>query len=267
MRQSMDVCGVPAFAFSAMNVLPKLGLGKLTVTQIDGAIVLSDDKTDRVIPTGSPSEYYQAILTRLDAGRELGLVPEHIAQHLKAGGMKVAKQQEEYIMRTKDVQTFPGGRNSQMRGDINRARRLCLAEPFDAANLAEFKGLVRTWYRQNAELKFRTYDKTSIDWMLENWSALVDAVPDMTCIGVRHEGKLLSLNMGCQLSATHWTAYTQRFDRETPVKHVSMFGFNQLAFAFDHLEVENDGTADTKGIRAWKERVVTRKMALFTVKR
>ncbi|MCL4743866.1 MAG: DUF2156 domain-containing protein [Burkholderiaceae bacterium] len=267
MRRAMDHCGVPAFAFSPMNALPKIGLGKLTVEAAAGAVILSDDNTDRVVPTGSQNEYYREILTRLDAGRELALVPEHIAKHLKAGGVKVAKQHEEYIIRTNDVQTFPGGRNRQMRGDINRARRLCTVESYDPANLDEYKNVVRTWYRQNAELKFRTYDKTSIDWLLHHWPELVDAVPSMTCLGVRHEGKLVSVNMGCQLTATHWTAYTQRFDRDCPVKHVSMFGFNQLAFAFAHLEVENDGTADTKSIRAWKERVVDKKIDFYTVKR
>ncbi len=267
MREAMVSCGAPAFAFSPLNALPKIALGKLQVVEGSGGVILADDNVDRVIPTGSATDYYQTVVHRLEKGRELALVPEPIALHIKKGGYSVSKQHEEYVMRTEDVQTFPGKRNRQMRGNVNKAKRLCEIEVYHQAQADEYKALVKTWYRQNTDLKFRTYDKTSIDWLLENWTALQHAVPDLGCIGVRHDAQLISLNMACQLTDMHWTAYTQRFDRNAPVKHANMLGYQEMAHLFGRLALENDGTADTKTIREWKDRLVAQKIAFYTVKR
>ncbi len=267
MRPALVPSGAPAFAFSPLNVMPKIALGKLDVEQASGGLVLSDGGGVRVAPTASPSEYYQTLLELLEDGRPLHLVPEPIAAHFKLGGYTVSKQHDEYVMRTEDVQTFPGKRNRQMRGNVNKARRLCEVEVFDGGDPAEYKALVKTWYRQNADLKFRTYDKTSIDWLLENWSELVSHVPDLLCLGLRHDAQLISLNMGCRLTDQHWTAYTQRFDRHAPVKHANMLGYQTLAHSFADCALENDGTADTKTIREWKDRLVSHKISFYTVRK
>lgn len=268
MRAAMVVCGAPAFAFSPLNTLPKLALDKwgLVFDDKNKALVLYDDNVDRVIPCGDVGGYYQAIISRLEQKRTVGLVPETIAMHLKKSRMVVTKQHDEYVMRTADVQSLPGGRNAALRGNVNKARRLCTVEAYDPAKIDEYKALVKVWYKQNAEIKFRTYDKTSIDWLLENWTDLSDALPDLKCLGVRHEVQLISLNLGCRLTDQHWTAYTQRFDRDAPVKAGNMLGYTELAKVFGEVELENDGTADTKTIREWKDRLVAEKISFYTVK-
>lgn len=265
MRVGMKDCQASAFAFSPLNVLPKIALGKLALEARAGGIILrSAEGTARVVPTGDRAAYYRLLLDLLSEKTSLALVPEWAAVALKKH-QDVSKQHDEYVMTTEDVKAFPGGRNRQMRGNVNKARRLCTVEDFDQENLQEFKDLVRTWYRQNVELKFRTYDKTSIDWLLENWAELRDVIPDLVCLGIRYEGQLISLNLGCLLSEGVWTAYTQRFDRDAPIKHGNMLGYNELANRFDGADLENDGTADTKTIREWKDRLVAQKVPFFTV--
>ena len=265
MRTAMREHLAPAFAFSPLNAFGKIGLGKWEVIPKPGALLLGPPGDLKVAPTGSRAEYYAAITDLLADGQSVSLVPEWVAMHLKKGGFKVAKQHDEYVMETVAVQEFPGGRNRQMRGNVNKARRLCTVEHFHADQLDEYKQLVRTWYRQNVDLKFRTYDKTSIDWLFENWKALKAAVPDLVCLGIRHDAQLISLNMGCLNTDGHWTAYTQRFDREAEVKHGNMLGYNELAKIFSEVPLENDGTADTKTIKEWKDRLVHHKIPFYTV--
>jgi hypothetical protein len=264
----MDAVRAPAFAFSILNASPKIALGKWQVEEMDGALALvSGDGTHRVMPTGTLGQYHAATMHLLEHKKPLALVPEWLAAPLKKH-YAVAKQHDEYVMRTGDVRALPGGRNAAMRGNVNKARRLCTIEDFDAAKLHEFLALNALWYRQNAEIKFRPYDKTSIDWLLKNWSAIRRIDPDCTCLGIRHAEtrQLIALNMGCVLSDRTWSAYTQRFDRAAPLKAANMLGYTELARVFADLQEENDGTADTKTIREWKDRLVSEKRTFFVVK-
>lgn len=265
-RTAIDALQAAAFAFSPLNAMPKIALGKWRVEEADHALIfVGSDNSVRIMPTGDLQSYYAAIIGQLSKKRQVNLVPEYITQNLKRH-YKVSKQHDEYVMLTEDVRTLPGGRNAALRNNVNKARRLCTVEAYDPDLAAEYKALVKVWYQQNTDLKFRTYDKTTIDWTLENWSTLVNLVPDIVCLGIRHGVQLISLSMGCVLSDRSWTAYTQRFDRDAPVKAGNMLGYTELAKRFETLPEENDGTADTKTIREWKERLVASKVSYFTVK-
>jgi hypothetical protein len=263
----MVTCRSEPFAFSPLNALPKIALGKWTPRPLKGALALiSVDGVHRVMPLDGPDLYYAAILDLLQERKTLSLVPEWIATALKKHH-KVTKQHDEYVMETPDVRALPGGRNAALRGNVNKARRLCSIEALSSERLDEYLALNALWYKQNAVIKFRPYDKTSIDWLLRNWPLVREAVPDAVCLGVRSiaSAQLISLNLGCALSDAAWTAYTQRFDRGAPIKAANMFGYAELAGVFASLPMENDGTADTKTIREWKDRLVARKVPYFIV--
>lgn len=269
MRLAMTASGIASFAFSPLNVLPKLALGKMELQELSGGLILSDAETDRVIPTGDQSDYWQTLTYQLGKRRKLALVPEVYGKHLGGAGYKSARQQIEYLMKTDDVITPPGGRHGRLRNYLRQAERDCLVEEFDPANVAEYLAVNKTWYRQNAELKFRTYDKTSIDWLLNNWQAVQQAVPDARCVGIRtrHTAQLIAFDMGCLLTKDQWTSYTHRFDRNAPVNRVSMFAYAELAKLYPACPTENQGTADTTTIKAWKERLAYATQTLFTVSR
>ena len=263
----MVACHAEAFAFSPLNAIPKIALRKWVVLPLDGALALvSGDDVHRVMPTGSPELYYRAILDLLQAKKNVSLVPEWIATALKKH-YKVARQHDEYVMETADVKALPGGRNAALRGNVNKARRLCTVEALTVETTDEYLALNAKWYKQNAVIKFRPYDKTSIDWLLKNWPMIPPCAPDAVCLGIRSAEtmQLMSLNLGCALSSGSWTAYTQRFDREAPIKAANMLGYTELARRFESYPQENDGTADTKTIREWKDRLAARKVSYFTV--
>ena len=185
MRQAMVTCAVPAFAFSPLNVLPKLALDKLSLSEVEGNAVLSSkDGVSRIIPTGARQNYYAAVLQLLSEGRQLALVPEWIAVALKKH-YTVAKQHDEFMMLTADVIELPGGSNKSLRRHVRKARQTTVVEDYDPAKEAEYLALNATWYRQNAGLKFRTYDKTSIDWMIRNWPDVAAGDPTARLIGIR----------------------------------------------------------------------------------
>jgi hypothetical protein len=267
-RDAMPNCGAAAFAFSPLNAMPKIALGKWEVLEDDGVLIFkSKDGVHRVMPTGTREQYYHALCSVLAHGEALALVPEWAATVFKRH-YAVKKQHEEYIFSTDDVVTLPGARLRQLRGNVNKASKLCSVEFYTGdGGDAEYLALNAKWYRQNAGLKFRTYDKTSIDWLLNNWRKVKDAVPDVAMLGVRERAtmQLISLNLGCVLSTGMWTAYTQRFDREAKVKAANTLGKLSLATVFSSLPEENNGTADTKTIRENKERLAIRRQPFFTV--
>lgn len=269
MRHGMAECGAAAFPFSALNALPKIALNKWGIWPVDGACLVGAGLDLRVIPTGDREAYYGVVMDQLAKNCPVPTVPQWLADHLKKT-FTVKKQQVEYLMKTDDVITPPGSRHSRLRNYLRIADRECVAEEFDPAqHLAEYLHLNRTWYRQNADLKFRTYDKTSIDWLLDNWQDVQKAIPDARCVGIRlrHTAQLIAFDMGCLLTNDQWTSYTHRFDRNAPVNRVSMFAYAELAKLYPAYPTENQGTADTTTIKAWKERLAYATQTLFTVSR
>ena len=251
----MTACQCAPFYFSVVNLLPKLALGKLEAKPGAGCVqLIAPDGCVKLLPCGNQAAYWAALLEALTDEKTVSLVPAWAADNL-GKHYKVEKCSSEYVMSTEDVIAQPGGHNRQVRGNVNKARKLCTWEHLHADTLQEFLDLNRVWYRQNADRKFRTYDKTSIDWVLSNWSVILQADPLASCVGVRHEGKLISLNIGGTLTQDTWTAYTQRYDREAPVKAANSYGYTLLGEVYSDLPWENDGTADSTAIRAWKERL------------
>jgi Phosphatidylglycerol lysyltransferase, C-terminal len=261
-------CGVAAFAFSPLNAAPKIALGKWDVVQLDGALALvSGDGVHRVLPIGAREQYWGAILDLLHARKTLALIPQWAAEALRKR-YKVTKQHEEFISATADVIALPGGRNQSLRNYVNRARKNCDIEPLAFRNAVDFLKLNALWYRQNSGLKFRTYDKTSIDWLLREWGFVQQAVPDALCYGVRRRSdmQLIAFAAGCVLTASCWTSYTRRFDRDCGVTSPHFLCHVEMAKAFAGLPEENDGTAESKTLRAPKERLALRTTPYFVVK-
>lgn len=267
--QDADALQVPFFYFSPVNVVPKLWTEKLTIVKLGELFGLVDGQGGvRVIPGGSRGDYYAACVEAISRYKSVLLLPDWIAGHLASKKYKRTVQHREYMMATEAVQLHPGGANAAVRGNVNKARRLCTTTLFENGSLEEYLALNAVWYRQAAPTKFRTYDKVAIDTMLKRWDELAKLFPDAMCLGVRHAEscKLTSFNIGSKLTSEVWTAYTQRYDREG-VKAANTLGYMQLADWFGATPRENDGTADTKEIRAWKDRLGAPSLAAYRIDR
>jgi len=266
MQSSFAQIGVPFCGASVLNSLPKIALGKWSIEKHDGFLRILTKDGVALFPTGDLKIWYSGILQSLEEGRSVRLIPEFIADALKPH-FKVIKQHYEYVVRTERVKTLSGVRNANVRNEVNKARKLCTIEDYNSSQVDEYKNVVRLWYRQNASLKFRTYDKTSIDWLLENWANISAHVPDTVCLGVRYQGTLISLSMGCKLSCNYWHSYTHRFNRDAPVQNGNKLGYNELASRFSSLEFENNGIADTTALHKQKARLACMKVPIFKVER
>lgn len=267
MRVAMQACGVPAFSFSPLNLLPKIALGKLTVQESPfGNIRLqSPDGTLRIVPCRAQGDYWSDVLDAVGAKTPLALLPEWAANALRPH-TPVKKQHDEFMMATDTVLAMAGGSLKSLRKRIKHCAVETITVAYDPAQEAEFLALNAVWYRQNSERKFRTYDKTSIDWMIRHWPDIAAADHTARLLGIRHKGsgQLLSLNAGCLLTASIWTAYTRRFDRDATVQGAGPLGHYRLAEGFADIPTENNGTADTKDIRDNKLRLSSATLKMFT---
>lgn len=256
LRTGMLACKVGFFALSPLNAAPKIALGKWRVEdRAAGLGLVSADGTVRLVPTTTDPKVYAAGLLELSAKkRPVTLVPKPYAEFL-GRTFKVVTVQSEYLFETGRMRTYPGGGLKQIRKDTNNARRALLVETLAVDRAADYLRLNAAWYREAAGRKFRTYDKTSIDWLLNNWTMLVEKVPDVVCLGIRDRatGTLHAFNMACRLVAGTWTAYTRRYDR-TGHRGAGWLGLTELARRFED-PICNDGTADSKEIRAWKDKL------------
>lgn len=266
-RVALANCGIVGFALSPLNVLPKLALEKWTAEQRGETIWLtSGDGIVRVLPLSTTTDYYQSILQALEAKKTVALVPDHIAQHLKKSGFNVEKQQVEYLMKTSTIIDPPGPHHQRLRNYLKRARQRTVVEEYSPDMLADYLALNKSWYAQNKDLKFRTYDKTSIDWLLQNWPEVKAAIPDAKLIGIRVGLQLIAFDMGCLLAKGWWTSYTHRFDRTADVQKATFHAYAELAKQFIDVENENQGTADNKAIRDWKSKMAYATQTLYMVK-
>jgi hypothetical protein len=266
MRTAMDKCRASAFAFSPLNALPKIALDKWTVTELKEALMLVDGEGKaRVVPLGSQQTYYDATL-QVATQHPVKLVPAWLAEHVRKAGYKVKKQHDEYIIKTADTITMPGGSLKSLRKRVKHARAATVVEEYSLGKTHEYKALNALWYKQNAGRKFRTYDKTSIDWLIMNWASVVQADPTARFIGIRDAQylQLIAINMGCVLSDGVWTAYTRRFDREAEIQGAGALGHVILAESFSEA-MENNGTADTKEIKENKARIAAGTLSFYEI--
>lgn len=264
-RGALDACQAQSFFFGPLNVLPKLALEKLTYEHRGSYAILRNEGGIRVIPVvADRSMYWTVLLDLLSAKETLLNVPEWAANALRKT-YAVKKQQSEYVIPTLVLQTYRGGHLRNIRNLVHKYEREGSTEAFDPAKLEEYLALNRVWYRQNAEGKFRTYDKTSIDWLLENWTEYTEIDPTAQMIGVRDkDGKLVNFTVAGALTDSIWSAYTERFDRDAQ-DGANWYAWQLLAYAFGKYPVENDGTADTAQLRRNKGKLSPQMANFYTV--
>jgi hypothetical protein len=246
-------CRAAFFWFSVPNLVPKLALGKVALVAQDGAVVLEDAAGARVLPVSDRPTYYNDLLTASARHRTLLLVPETLAQHMgKVTRFSAQRQQTEWLIPTATSRDLPGPRLSTNRRLCRKAERSCVVEPFDPKRVDEYLEVCSAWYRAAQDRYFRTYDKTSMDWLLRNWVSLLDLFPDMRCLGVRNRetGRLEAFNVASSFVAGEWSAYTRRYRPDAP-DGVTVLVDSAMAALFPE-PVQNNGTADTPGLRAWK---------------
>ena len=256
--QSLAVCGAASFWWSLPNLAPKLALEKVRlVEQTDDALVFqSADNALRVLPLTDRAAYWRTLMRLVEARATLALVPEWAAGALRKH-CSVTPQQKEFMIATATLRELPGGRLRNPRNLINQARRATTVDLFHGKHVEDYLAVNKAWYKQNAEAKFRTYDKTSIDWLLQNWRNLCVTAPDLLCLGARanSDAKLIAFTIASKLCEGVWSAYTERFDREHEIQGCNWMLWQD--FARLHEEpFENDGTADTTALRHNKGKVV-----------
>ena len=256
--QSLADCGAASFWWSLPNLAPKLALEKaiLAEERSDALIFGTSDGAVRVLPLAGRAAYWQTLMGFVEAKKTIALVPEWAANALRKH-YKVTPQQKEFVIATATLRELPGGRLRNQRNLINQCRRATTVGRFEGDHVEDYLAVNKAWYRQNAEAKFRTYDKTSIDWLLQNWTALRAAAPDLLCYGARAnaDAKLVAFTVASRLCAGTWSAYTERFDRDHPVQGCNWMLWQDFARLHDE-PWENDGTADTTALRHNKGKVV-----------
>ena len=265
--QSLATCQAGSFWFGALNLLPKVALGKLELEVRKDAILLyASDGSFRVLPLADRNAYYATLIELLSSKCYVKNVPEWVATHLKRS-YPVKKQQEEYLIPTETLRLLPGGRLRTIRNLVHKSRREAQVRLFSPADLAEYERVNALWYRQNKDLKFRTYDKTSIDWLLANHAMLAVYLPETAWAGVWLGDRLLSFTMADMLHEGVWSAYTERFDRDAPIDGSNWRTWSDLAglYANRGVPFENDGTADTTALRHNKGKLNPTKVSFYEV--
>lgn len=264
---AMGDCQAASFYFGVLNVAPKLALGKLTLAGCTpGAFSLqAHDGSVRLVPTGTRSDYWTALHDHLAAGATVMQVPEWAAMALKPH-YKVEKQQDEFLISEWRLRTLAGGRLSRLRAYMHEGMRRLIIAPM--TNPDPYIALNAKWYQQNRALKFRTYDKTSIEWVLRNWHDLKDWCPDICCLGARDADtmELVGFAMGSMLTKDTWSCYTRRFDRESPVHSPHILAFQSLGARFPKAAYENDGTGGDATLRKDKSRMAEATLSFYTVR-
>jgi len=261
-------CQAGSFWWSFPNLAPKLALEKVTLVEETATELVfgAADGALRILPLADRATYWRTIMRHVEAKATLALIPEWAADAMRRH-YKVAQQQKEYLISTGTLRTMPGGSLRNVRNLIYKAKRATTIGRFEGDHIEDYLAVNRAWYKQNAEAKFRTYDKTSIDWLLQNWTHLRPYAPDMLCYGVRanDDAKLIAFTIASQLCDGAWSAYTERFDREHPIQGCNWLLWQQFAHHFDEVPWENDGTADTTALRHNKNKVVSNLAAFFKV--
>ena len=256
--QSLADCGAASFWWSLPNLAPKLALEKATLVEerSDALIFGTSDGAVRVLPLADRAAYWQTLMGLVEAKKTIALVPEWAANALRKH-YRVTPQQKEFVVATATLRELPGGRLRNQRNLINQCRRATTVGRFEGDHVEDYLAVNKAWYRQNAEAKFRTYDKTSIDWLLQNWTALRAAAPDLLCLGARGnaDARLIAFTVASKLCTGVWSAYTERFDREHPIQGCNWMLWQDFARLHDE-PFENDGTADTTALRHNKGKVV-----------
>ena len=265
--QALADCGAASFWWTLPNLAPKLALEKVALLEetADALVFRGAGGALRVLPLSGRDAYWRTLMRLVEGRATLALVPEWAADALRKHHTVVA-QQREFIVATTTLRDLPGGRLRNQRHLINQCRRATTTGRFEGDHVKDYLAVNKAWYRQNAGTKFRTYDKTTIDWLLLNWTALRVGAPDLQCFGVRAnaDAQLIAFTVASKLCEGTWSAYTERFDRDHPIQGANWMLWQDFALAYDE-PWENDGTADTTALRHSKSKVVAKLTPFFTV--
>ena len=260
--QDADQLGAAFFFFSPPNVLPKIHLGKLVAKK---HCLVDASGTARVIPYGTQAEYYARTLDALATYSSLLLVPAWIANNLRKS-YTVAVQHHEYLIAEETAAFMDAPQLKQMRYNTNHADKHTTTEWWDGSNPVELMEVNTSWYKDANGRLFRTYDKASIDWMIQHWSFIVERAPDVRCVLIRSkaDGRLLSFNIGSALTNRQFMSYTQRYLREPAAKGANFLGMRRLCCELPGT-FGNIGSADTKEIKDWKDRLTRHTLTAYKV--
>lgn len=259
--------------WSAPNLIARLGLGSWTIEKAgDGSeAIISKDGKARVIPPADKKTYWFSLL-EWSGRRDVMFVPLYAASAMRARGLKTTKQPVEYLMDPVKLAALPGGELKTYRRELNRAREVCdveLLDPTEPKTLADMLALTQMWYREAAKRTFRTYEKTQIDWLLNNWKTAIAIDPSITAAGVRAKdtGELLTFEIGSALTTDMGVSFTQRSNRAKavgPYSGMNLLVSSHLATSLGFTRL-NDGTADSPGITARKSKLAVATVEFHTV--
>ena len=270
LKTGLDAVEAPASFYSPLNVIGRIGMGKWTIEERDGFWAFVSDGVARVIPTGDKAEYYQAILA-WSFRHEVHFVPEYMADVFRKRGLKVAKLHDEYILHPDKLADLAGGSLRGLRSDRNRALKVVSYDEADLQSRAIVSDLLELndrWYREAKTRLWRPSEKAQIEWMLKNWSDVLDLEPSARVVLIRDkQGKLpISFEAGSHLTATLASSFTQRSDREYMTGAFS--GANLIAtLALVGLlgRPSNDGPADTKELAQRKTKMASKVLTFYSV--
>jgi hypothetical protein len=269
LKARLDAVDAQASFFSPLNVIGRLAMGKWDIQfRGEGYWAFVADGVARIIPPADKAEYYQAILAWSEK-HTVAFVPTYMADILRQRGLRVLKQQTEYIMDPKKLIGLAGGALRSIRYDRARSEKVATVEKLDPfVSLGEMIDLVRAWYAEAKDRLWRPSERAHIEWLLENWSQVLELEPSALCVGVRDnaDGKLLSFEMGSYLSDGYASSFTQRSDRSRTTgvyAGVNMMASIALAGALGRWL--NDGPADHKELAARKARLAIGTVDFYTV--
>lgn len=261
-----EAVGAACHYFSPANMLAKLALGKYETYEAEGhCVFVNGDGAACVMPGGEPQAYFAAVLAALDKHKKVFLVGEAVANHLR-GTYGAKPYGKEYLGTTEGLIQLPGGGLKTLRNEIRYTDQRAELVDFEEAIADELMRVNKGWYAEAKDRHFRPYDKTSIDWLIQNWRMVEELAPDaqLSAALEKTTGRIVAFCVVSNLTNRSWNCFTRRYVRDTGLKSVNLWTWWKLAHWRDP-ELFNDGTADSAEIRHMKEKYSDRTLQTFAV--
>jgi hypothetical protein len=256
---SLGLC--PGY-YSAPNILSRLALGGWQMIEFPNSVgFLGKDGAIRLAPLSDFKGLYTDMLSALEK-HPLACVPEVIAEHMKKVGMPVTASHSDFLFSTAKARDLPGGSLARLRAYRNAVAKDHTVEVTDAPPIAELLDINRSWYRQAALRKFRTFEKTNIDWLLNNWTDALALAPDIRATVVRKDGKAVAFLVSALVGGVP-TIFTRRF-ATTAENGVNAFALSGLAASVSG-DFINDGPASDSGVKKVKQRLAVSQVKFYAV--
>lgn len=253
-RRALDAHGMPFFYFNPCNVIAYMHTKGACVEKLEHAYLFSVPGQDACLIPWSVDRrgFYRDMLGALSVCGTLKHLPEHyLAQLKKQHSVRIG--QKEHMIETQMLRTLQSPRLKGRRNEISKIKRKSGYEivTLSADTVEAFLACNADWYRWQTVRsdKFRLSGKREIEYLLS--SLLSDLPAPSSCIGVMRNGTVYGFAIGSQLSEKYRVCQTRRIRDDADVG-TSYYVWHLLADAFAHIPFENDGTSDTRGIRASK---------------